>query len=269
MTASRFPQLVWSVTVALDVACTPTLKQKPLGVARLRSREAASFFASLAGTPGQLDLVLSATVSYEKANQTECKQITCRNSLNLQSPSATQEYKEGDYLTVHSDMKPGEKANGAGGSRRLTFVLSLSSDEWPVECGGAHQTICVEVVFETFLPDTNAAGRFVWCRPAAAVAPTSNSLTLFLTSPWSTHLVEPVWSGRGCGAMPFALLYGSLLVRTVQTQPSIMADRWRQVRRMAYIGSRGQVSPVSSGNTQVCVGGAAKTWKHSRFGVCT
>lgn len=88
-----------------------------------------------------------------------------------------QEYREGDYLTVHSDMRPGDESTGAGGSRRLTFVLSLSSGEWPAECGG----------------------RFVWCRPAAAVTPTSNSLTLFATSPWSKHLVEPVWSGRGCG----------------------------------------------------------------------
>ena len=99
-------------------------------------------------------------------------------------------------------MKPGEEATGAGGSRRLTFVLSLSSDEWPEECGGAKSLPCLSVLLETCSQNTHATGRFVWCRPTAAVTPMPNSLILFTTSPWSKHLVEPVWSpDRGCGAL--------------------------------------------------------------------
>jgi hypothetical protein len=33
----------------------------------------------------------------------------------------------------------------------------------------------------------------VWCDPFQVLAPTPNSLTLFLTSHWSWHFVEPVY----------------------------------------------------------------------------
>ena len=117
---------------------------------KLQSPAVSEFFSGLVGASQRLEPLLSAT-----------------------------EYRERDYLTVHSDMRPG--ASRTGGSRRLAFVLSLSAGHgggaWPSDCGG----------------------RFVWCRPAAAVAPGRNSLTLFATSAWSTHLVEPVWSGKKCG----------------------------------------------------------------------
>ena len=81
---------------------------------RLRSREAAKFFSNLAGTPGDLDLVLTATVCSAKESIGCSVGRCCHGAKQFCTSILAQEYKEGDYLTVHSDMKPGEEANGAG-----------------------------------------------------------------------------------------------------------------------------------------------------------
>ena len=83
--------------------------------------------------------------------------------------------RQGDYLTPHNDLLG---ASGSGGSnRRLAFVLHLS-ENWDRRCGGA----------------------FVWCEPVEALPPEFNTLTLFPTSHFSWHFVEPVWSNPAGGA---------------------------------------------------------------------
>ena len=83
--------------------------------------------------------------------------------------------KPGDYLTPHNDLLA---TSGLGGSnRRLAFVLQLS-DGWERRCGGA----------------------FVWCDPLEIMAPEFNTLTLFPTSHFSWHFVEPVWSNTTASA---------------------------------------------------------------------
>ena len=83
--------------------------------------------------------------------------------------------KTGDYLTPHNDLLA---TSGLGGSnRRLAFVLQLS-DDWDRRCGGA----------------------FVWCDPLEVMAPEFNTLTLFPTSHFSWHFVEPVWSNTTASA---------------------------------------------------------------------
>lgn len=132
----------------------PGLRVSRAFLKKLRSPAVAELFSGLVGTPERLTPVLSAT-----------------------------EYKVGDYLTVHNDLR--QEQDGAqekgGGARRLAFVLNLADAGWPAGCGGS----------------------FVWCRPAEPVAPRSNSLTLFATSAWSEHFVEPVWAdaaGDDCAA---------------------------------------------------------------------
>lgn len=81
----------------------------------------------------------------------------------------------GDHLTPHNDLLA---ASGSGGSnRRLAFVLQLS-DNWDRRCGGA----------------------FVWCEPLEVMVPEFNTLTLFPTSHFSWHFVEPVWSNLAASA---------------------------------------------------------------------
>ena len=79
----------------------------------------------------------------------------------------------GDHLTPHNDLLA-----TSGSNRRIAYILQLTSDEsWEPRCGGS----------------------FIWCDPSEVLSPTFNTLTLFPTSHFSWHFVEPMWSTDAAG----------------------------------------------------------------------
>ena len=83
--------------------------------------------------------------------------------------SATRKARGTAVFWVHNDDFEGAVPR----SRRLSFVLHLSTDGWTeARCGGD----------------------FVWCAPAQAVAPEFNQLLLFAVGAHSWHHVGPLWT---------------------------------------------------------------------------
>lgn len=125
----------------------------------------------------------------------------------------------GDHLTPHNDLLA---ASGSGGSnRRLAFVLQLS-DDWDRRCGGA----------------------FVWCDPLEVIVPEFNTLTLFPTSHFSWHFVEPVWSNptasASCDAGHRLAWTGWFAATTAARQENVGSDLtsslgWLRNRMEAYV----------------------------------
>lgn len=189
----------------------------------------------------QLNTGQARVASGERGTKTRANGLRAAANSLVPIVQATS-LQQGDYLSPHNDLLA---ASGSSGSnRRLAFVLHLSHG-WGKQCGGA----------------------FVWCDPFEVMQPEFNTLTLFPTSHFSWHYVEPVWrstAGNDSCDDGHRLAWSGWFAALSSHQDSftnaggdlISPLGWLRNRIEAYLYQQESAGVLQTGDTSTSRGGA-------------